>query len=202
MTTEYDDTSFEPPHTSSPTDQVLTELPLYGYRPAVNAIVNRLKSALTSQCVPALKPDSSGNVSCLILVSFPTSVVAKGTSCSALPGLTGYTAVDPTVLQQFNSEQSALAGDSGATTNLANEVTCSLNQIAVPAGQTCAGQSSTGWCYVTGAGVGGGSTCTQAIAYTSPSIVPNGATINLQCIQQGSNGSAASSGAADAATGG
>ena len=33
MTTEYDDTSFEPPHTSSPTDHVLTELQLYGYRP-------------------------------------------------------------------------------------------------------------------------------------------------------------------------
>ena len=33
MTTEYDDTSFEPPHTSSPTDHVLAELQLYGYRP-------------------------------------------------------------------------------------------------------------------------------------------------------------------------
>jgi hypothetical protein len=33
MTTEYDDTSFEPPHTSSQTDHVLTELQLYGYRP-------------------------------------------------------------------------------------------------------------------------------------------------------------------------
>jgi hypothetical protein len=33
MTTEYDDTSFEPPHTSSPTDHVLSELQLYGYRP-------------------------------------------------------------------------------------------------------------------------------------------------------------------------
>jgi hypothetical protein len=33
MTTEHDDTSFEPPHTSSPTDHVLTELRLYGYRP-------------------------------------------------------------------------------------------------------------------------------------------------------------------------
>src|SRR5258706_12558435 len=31
MTTEHDD--FEPPHSSSPTDQVLHELQLYGYRP-------------------------------------------------------------------------------------------------------------------------------------------------------------------------
>ena len=33
MTTDHDDTEFEPPHGSSPTDHVLTELQLYGYRP-------------------------------------------------------------------------------------------------------------------------------------------------------------------------
>jgi len=33
MTTDHDDTDFEPPHSSSPTDHVLNELQLYGYRP-------------------------------------------------------------------------------------------------------------------------------------------------------------------------
>ncbi len=33
MTTEHDDMGLEPPHTSSPTDHVLAELQLYGYRP-------------------------------------------------------------------------------------------------------------------------------------------------------------------------
>ncbi|EXL02174.1 hypothetical protein BG46_07825 [Brucella anthropi] len=33
MMTDYDDLRLEPPHTSSPTDHVLTELQLYGYRP-------------------------------------------------------------------------------------------------------------------------------------------------------------------------
>jgi hypothetical protein len=33
MTTDRDDHDFEQPHTSSPTDQVLTELQLFGYRP-------------------------------------------------------------------------------------------------------------------------------------------------------------------------
>jgi hypothetical protein len=33
MTTDHDDTEFEPPHSSSPTDHVLKELQLYGYRP-------------------------------------------------------------------------------------------------------------------------------------------------------------------------
>ena len=33
MTTDHDDAEFEPPHSSSPTDHVLNELQLYGYRP-------------------------------------------------------------------------------------------------------------------------------------------------------------------------
>src|SRR5208283_3393270 len=33
MTPEHDDTGYEPPHTSSPTDHVLAELQLHGYRP-------------------------------------------------------------------------------------------------------------------------------------------------------------------------
>src|SRR3974377_1213809 len=33
MATDRDDTDFEPPHTSSPTDHVLTELQLHGHRP-------------------------------------------------------------------------------------------------------------------------------------------------------------------------
>jgi hypothetical protein len=33
MTTEHDDTGYEPPHSSSSTDHVLAELQLYGYRP-------------------------------------------------------------------------------------------------------------------------------------------------------------------------
>ena len=34
MTTDHDDTGYEPPHASSPTDRVLTELELYGHRPS------------------------------------------------------------------------------------------------------------------------------------------------------------------------
>ena len=33
MTTENDDTGYEPPHAASPTDHILTELQIYGYRP-------------------------------------------------------------------------------------------------------------------------------------------------------------------------
>ena len=33
MTTDHEDTRYEPPHASSPTNHVLEELQLYGYRP-------------------------------------------------------------------------------------------------------------------------------------------------------------------------
>jgi hypothetical protein len=33
MTIDHDDTSYAPPHTTSPTDHVLNELQLHGYRP-------------------------------------------------------------------------------------------------------------------------------------------------------------------------
>ncbi len=37
MTTDHDDTSYEPPHSSSPTDHVLADLQLYGFRPFQDA---------------------------------------------------------------------------------------------------------------------------------------------------------------------
>ena len=64
-------------------------------------------------------------------------------------------------------------------------MTCALNQVAVAPGAKCEGSGtdtgtgSSGWCYVTGKGVTPGSTCSQAIAYTSDAVVPSGATINL-----------------------
>ena len=40
----------------------------YGYRPAIGSIIDRLKQALTGQCLPRqLSPDANGLVSCLVL---------------------------------------------------------------------------------------------------------------------------------------
>jgi hypothetical protein len=153
------------------TDEATPGDPLYGYRPAMDAIVNRLKSALDGPCIPQLTPGVNGAVKCQLLVSFPASIVPAGTSCDALPGLSGYVAVDPPVLATFDADVPSLAG----------QTTCEFNQIPVQSGTTCAGSSLPGWCYVTGAGIGGGSTCTQQIAYSSPSLVPNGASVTLYC---------------------
>jgi hypothetical protein len=169
--------------------------PLYGYRPAVNAIVNRLKSALTAQCVPALTPQGN-KVPCLVLVSFPTGVGPNQTpamKCESYNNGQGYTTPLASVLQEFNAQQNAAAADGGTTTtNLAKDMTCALDQIAVTPGQNCnTGSLGAGWCYVTDSS--SAASCPQEIAYSSVNIVPNGAVISLQCIAQ-SSGSGTGSG--------
>jgi hypothetical protein len=163
--------------------------PLYGYRPAVNAIVDRLKGALGAECVPKLTPQATGDagevgaVPCLVLVSFAASTEPKGTACASIGAPGSYTEVDPTVLAGFDTAQRSAAGDAGAAVDLANQVTCTLNQVAVAAGSTCVDKGTPGWCYVTGSAVGA-STCTQEIAYSSNDVVPSGATVSLQCISE------------------
>jgi hypothetical protein len=181
-----------PIHTN---DNATGDDPLYGYRPAVNAIVNRLKSALGAQCVPKLTPDSKGTVPCLVLVSFAPGLAGAPTSSTTCAAIAGgaYSNVDPTTLSNFNMAQHAAASDAGGV-DLSKDYTCQLNQSAVASGSSCkASGSAPGWCYVTGAGIGGGSTCTQEIAYSSASLVPSGATINLQCISENNMPDAGSS---------
>ena len=66
----------------APAEQADENSPIYGYRPAVNAIVDRLKLALGGQCLPrTLVPDVSGQVSCLIIEA--TFTPAEQCSCDA-----------------------------------------------------------------------------------------------------------------------
>jgi hypothetical protein len=84
--------------------------PVYGYRPAVNAIVNRLKSALAAQCVPQkLVADAQcGNFPCLVLVSLNKNAVPgnknlcknAGSACN-VPGLQAPTGADLDVIAKF-----------------------------------------------------------------------------------------------------
>jgi hypothetical protein len=176
--------------------------PLYGYRPAVNAIVDRLKNALGAQCVPSLTPDSTGNVPCLVLVSFGPTVANPPTqgSCASYGGGV-YSEPDSQVLAQFRAAETANAGDSGAAAALMKEPVCQLQQAAVPPGTSCFPNGGTGdkqgWCYVTGAGISGSSTCSQEILYSQQGLVPNGATISLQCISTNSATDAGTKAAGD-----
>jgi hypothetical protein len=58
----------------------------YGYGPAIDAIVDRLKQALTGKCLPrTLTPDASGNIPCSVVEARPTPATGQP-ACSATPG--------------------------------------------------------------------------------------------------------------------
>jgi len=170
----------------------------YGYRPAVRAIVDRLKSVLSGQCLPQpLTKNPDGTVACLILVILPGDQSNQATACDASVGLKQ---PDPAVLDNYNkqrladAQREANAGADGGT--VPNPVqlkdlppVCELIQLtpgdAPPKGYspktTCENLNSPGWCYVEGAAAG---QCPlgqgQAIKFGLP---PSGQTV-IQCIQQ------------------
>jgi hypothetical protein len=153
--------------------------PLYGYRPAVAVIVDRLKNALANQCLPQpLQPDSAGNVPCLIL-----EVLPDNSPCSASAGLS---APDATIAAKY-------AKDNNIDTT--KQRICQVNQLKPTdlVNGSCATSGAAGWCYVTGAAAG---TCPQAILFSPTGNPVNGATISLQCIEANTVGDAGSGGAA------
>lgn len=69
--------------------------PFYGYRPAVALLVDRLKTALNTQCLPqklAVTDAGAGGVPCLVLVTMPVAndgATCKHPICPAAMGLFG-----------------------------------------------------------------------------------------------------------------
>jgi hypothetical protein len=197
-----------PIHVSPASGETATTDPLYGYNPAVNGIVERLKASLTNTCLPQqLVPDSSGNVPCLILVQLPTQVgpgacANPGTACANSLGLLGpgdvaQGATQATlplnasggsdILTKFCAEQEATyTGMPGAIGDPDTYPTCALQQLTTGANAadfqngSCAMSPQPGWCYVTGPAANG---CPQAILFTN-NEPPQGAITNLQCIEQ------------------
>jgi hypothetical protein len=116
--------------------------PLYGYNPAVNAIIQRLKNALANQCLPQkLTPDNCGTVECLVLETLPASDIGKPCSDFAANGLTGpQTAADQQVLAQFQQTQhTEWAENGGVDAGLGPDpstlTTCWVTQLVTqPAG--------------------------------------------------------------------
>ena len=144
----------------------------YGYRPAVNAIVDRLKQVLKVQCLPrALTPQSDGSVACLVLVN------QEGLVCDPAKGLK---TPDPDVERHFREQKLAELRKVDATITDIGTV-CEMTQILPSQYQngTCEGGSTPGWCYVTSTAK---NQCPQAVRFSAD--VPSGARINLQCIDQ------------------
>jgi hypothetical protein len=181
--------------------------PLYGYRPAVAVIIDRLKNALTNQCLPEQLTVTQGQVPCLILVQLPSSSqggpggTCKIPMCDSKQGLVGPGGMiapgqtfDQTVLdsycdsqeQAYQQQISGLPSGETPPPDPALQSVCALvqlvNQPGANAGDfmagSCAASNDPGWCYVTGAAAG---SCPQAIVFAHQ---PKSATISLQCIEQ------------------
>jgi hypothetical protein len=173
-----------------------TELtdPLFGYNPAVNGIVDRMKTAIGNQCTPQkLDQDACGNAECLVLVTLPDT--QRG--CTGIPGMLAPRA---DILARFQSQQHdawVAAGSLG--TDPSTLPTCELQQLSqLPAGAdptlcptpvgtfdakgSCIGSSQPGWCYAHGAAVPG---CPQAILFSNGEP-PSHALVSLQCIESNS----------------
>ncbi|MEZ4437819.1 MAG: hypothetical protein R3B72_01930 [Polyangiaceae bacterium] len=83
----------------------------FGYRPAVKAIVDRLKQALGGQCLPrSLTPDLDGQVQCLILEA---RVVPDGQCQAVCEGENGRGFVDPNDPAVVAAKQDPLADAAG-----------------------------------------------------------------------------------------
>ena len=151
--------------------------PLYGYRPAVSAIVERLKNALAAQCLPtALTADASGKVPCLILEALP-----PGSTCDASKGLSP---ADTKQGAAYLANLDATSGDGDGGSDFAGWTVCQVSELVgsdLDSNGSCTSSSAAGWCYVTGAAAG---TCAQAIKFSDKGSPQTGARVSLQCIQQ------------------
>ncbi|WP_437964691.1 hypothetical protein WMF04_34140 [Sorangium sp. So ce260] len=123
----------------------------YGYRPAIGAIIDRLKTKLAGQCLPrALQPNETGQVSCLVLEV--RSVADGQCSCDGL-------AARRKVPTEHRVAEQMVLDDPVAGPNGWNCV-CEVEQLSnpdelkacqdtiPPAPVEVGGEKVHGWCYV------------------------------------------------------
>ena len=151
--------------------------PLYGYRPAVKSIVDRLKASLAGQCLPhRLVPDQQGGVPCLVIASLSDTSQA----CDPSKGMSP---VDGATLAQI---QKSVAGQTDAdAVDTSQHTVCAISQLSGGdlSGGKCTASSKPGWCYESGTS---GGVCAQQITF-SPSGQPTAGTkVLLSCIEQAS----------------
>jgi hypothetical protein len=125
----------------------------FGYRPAMKAIIDRLKLALHPACLPrTLSPDTSGEVQCLILEAstVPTAEASACNQCQTAgrqPISMSNPNHEPAVQAALQDPDAAMAGWN---------CFCEIPQTTLPAGsnpgledcQTNPNSTANGWCYV------------------------------------------------------
>jgi hypothetical protein len=188
-----------PIHVAPASGETAISDPLYGYNPAMNGLVNRMKGSLLGQCLPqALTPSASGAVSCAVLVQLPNAgppgtCANPGAACNTAAGLYGPGVVPPgasappltqDVLESYC--KSAEASYTGSGVDPSTLPVCALAQLSPGTNPgdfsngSCTDSADPGWCYVTGAAAG---TCPQTILFTSGEP-PTGSTVAIQCSAQ------------------
>ncbi len=155
--------------------------PDFGYRPAIRAIVDRLKQVLGGQCLPhpLSRSPQDGTVPCLVLVVFPKDT-PPNTACDPAKGLGP---VDPEILKRFDEQRLAdLREVQPGATEADLGPACELAQLVpdVDFKDTCESSQAAGWCYVEGSPAG---ECLQAIKFSAGGQPANGTQISLQCIE-------------------
>ena len=146
--------------------------PLYGYRPAMAAIIDRLKTALAGECIPhTLVPDDQGNVPCLVLASLPQ----PGQTCDPSKGLSN---ADP---QTVARAAQSLQGQADASLlDTTQHTVCQVAEITGLDGGSCTQSQSPGWCYVTGPAAGH---CPGAILFSPSGQPSSGVQTLMTCIE-------------------
>lgn len=164
--------------------------PTYGYRPAVASIIDRLKNALTTQCLPQKLREPGAEaapVPCLVLAQLSE----KEDSCAAH----GLSAPKKEILDVFLAQQRAESGKVGeGGLDLAALPVCEIPQQVAERGATCKDAAEMAWCYVENDPANKKSPagrCPQALIFSSGTAALVGARFSLQCIQQFAAGEAA-----------
>jgi hypothetical protein len=148
--------------------------PSFGYNPAMQGIVKRLRASLGGLCLPeALPQTSNGTVACSIYVIYPGQT-DQAAGCTD-PGMSQPSA---SVIQKYQSAFKASLGDGGASQP--TPVICEYKQLAPGTdypGTDCEGSANVGWCYAQN--VDG---CAQSLKFAG-SGPPPGTTVSLDCSQ-------------------
>jgi hypothetical protein len=158
---------------------------VYGYRPAVAGIIDRLKQGLTQSCLPEpLDVDSTGAVECMVLAQLP----ALGGESACDPSL-GLSVPDASILANYRataeSNWQANGGTASGVLDPAGYPVCQVSQLESKdlVGGSCKRATKPGWCYVTGANADG---CAQEVLF-SPNSLPSGSKVSLECLEAAGN---------------
>jgi hypothetical protein len=100
----------------------------YGYQPAVDAIVDRLKEALTGRCLPRkLVPNANGKIPCSVIEVRP---IEQGNDCAAIPGRSDPGPAKQPALDRLKETGVCDAG--GGSPSCSKYLLCAINALDDP----------------------------------------------------------------------